>query len=384
MIFKLKLLNFENISVSIFIASLPFYTFRFIPGGFSLTHILFSLIALLGLMKILHGKLFLNKIDIGILIYLLIITSNILFNSIYDKDFEFIKIITYFICYFLFKQLYYSFKECDKQFALISGSIIGIIAFSILLFKTMLTYNIYYNTDNLMFVIYKNIFIENNLSNDFHGRQIMKSVVGEVFALYALILYALINEKTKKSIFLIPSIFVVLMESLRSYISLLSIMVKQNTNKKILTVIFALMALIIFKSAIMSTIETGIFGFSEEGIYGNERLKQIRYVINNLDFNQLILGQGFASKIDDRFYVHNFIFSSFYTLGLLGLLISCYIFFIILKKYIKLYMLHRYNNFGLFLIIPILGLLVGSTVEGVFTIPEWICLAIFNTKICSS
>jgi hypothetical protein len=80
--------------------------------------------------------------------------------------------------------------------------------------------------------------------------------------------------------------------------------------------------------------------------------------------------------------VHNFIFSSFYTLGIFGLFISCYIFFAIFKNYIKFYILHRYN-LGVFLIIPILGLLVGSTVEGVFTIPEWICLAIFNTKICS-
>lgn len=378
MLFKFNYYNFEKFLVVIFISSLPFYSFRFFSGNLSITHILFFLVAFLGFLKIFSGKFVFNKLDISIFIYIFIILFNIFIMGVYDKYYELLKIIIYFLLYFLFKQLYFSFQENDKKVVLIVGSVFGIVFFAGIVLKAVFNYGIYYNLNNLVYFVFRDLFSSMNYSEDFSGRQIMITFLGETFAFYTFVLFFLKYKKNIKYFYFLSAIFVILMHSLRSYISVFSIIFKSSFVEKFLIFLFFVVVGVVFWPTFVETFQSGIYGSSDTGILANDRIRQYLYVINNLSVKEIFFGYGFASRINDQ-YVHNFIFSSLYTMGVFGLIFSCCIMFIVTKWYIKFFVSNE-DFFGCILIIPILGLMLGSTLEGIFTIPSWLCITVFQTK----
>jgi len=104
------------------------------------------------------------------------------------------------------------------------------------------------------------------------------------------------------------------------------------------------------------------------------RLWQYEQAITLFTENPLI-GHGYGYKLDDRQYIHNFILSSAVMLGTMGLVLS---FLIFLNVCMKLYKF-KHSTF-IFLLIPIFGMLIGSSTEGLFTITSWIVLAITEVK----
>lgn len=378
MLLKLKSINLTTFVVVLLIASLPFYSFRFLPGELALPHLFLILTAFLGIFKIFDGKFVYSKVDIFIFIYLFVIIFNIFLHNIYEKNFEASKTFFYVICYILLKQLYSSYKEDEKKLILYLGSCLGLISFFFLFVIIIYKNNVYSNLDTIIFFFYKAIFENYNLADDFEGNLMMRSVVGEAFALYTLILFSLKKPGSKNYLFILSFLFVILMQSLRSYLSVFTIIYKQKLLNSIFIIFIFFIFILFFSSTVTTTFTSGVFGNSDIGLLGNTRLLQMQYVLGEMSYKDLFIGHGFASKINNM-YIHNFIFSSLYTLGIIGFFVSFGLVYSLLSSYSK-FLFFKESNLEILLIIPILSLLVGSTVEGMFTIPSFIVLVIINTK----
>ena len=75
----------------------------------------------------------------------------------------------------------------------------------------------------------------------------------------------------------------------------------------------------------------------------------------------------------------NFIFGSAFSLGLFGFVVSILIMSLLVVGYIKGIVSNDQSRYSYLLLIPILGAMVGSTLEGLFTIVSWIIIALWTS-----
>ena len=93
-----------------------------------------------------------------------------------------------------------------------------------------------------------------------------------------------------------------------------------------------------------------------------------------------LLGHGYGARLSTENYVHNFVLAGTMMMGLLGLLITAAILFYVVKSCALGLKARGGIQLPVILIIPILGMLVGSTVEGIFTITSWVAIALHEVE----
>jgi len=113
------------------------------------------------------------------------------------------------------------------------------------------------------------------------------------------------------------------------------------------------------------------------------RTTQFQLVIDSLS-DAVFLGKGYGAKLllpslGEEVYIHNFILSNFYMLGIIGLILSLLVFIRLLYQYIKA-VISPTPDYNLLLLVPLMGILVGGTTEGMFTITAWIILALTEIR----
>lgn len=86
----------------------------------------------------------------------------------------------------------------------------------------------------------------------------------------------------------------------------------------------------------------------------------------------VIFGVGYAEKVGGIKHFHNFVGGSFYMLGVAGLILSFFIYGYIFKYFIR-YARQR-NQYAIFAVVPLVGPMVSSLVDGLFGPIVWISL----------
>ena len=79
--------------------------------------------------------------------------------------------------------------------------------------------------------------------------------------------------------------------------------------------------------------------------------------------------------------MHNFVLAGAMMMGTLGLIVTLWIFLHVVKELVLGMRATTGFQTPLFLIIPILGMMVGSTVEGIFTMTSWVALALHDVSV---
>jgi hypothetical protein len=376
------------------VASLPFFQFRVFFKIFSLTHVMMGVVCFLGFIKLANKKTFkIELVDILIICYLTIAASSLAYS---DTPIVSLIILTksfiYFFCYFFLKNLFNSFSPQNKSKILFKGSLVGII-FSILFFVYYADFIDNFSGFNYTSIvkIYKSavsqsVFVHSIESiENFCSKNIMRSVLTEIFVFYFLIFISFSPSFFNKFIFGTASFFLTILTfSRRGFFSLslslfFLLIYKNNRILKIL-IAFSLILVIVSVYYIYTSNNIAYRGFSLDI---TSRLDQYQNVFESITTNRhVILGHGYASQIEinqiDR-YVHNFIFAGLHMLGIGGISIATLIFATIITLILKGFKSQEYF-FRFCLLIPLFGMLVGSSSESIFTIPAWLCLAVYDTK----
>lgn len=224
---------------------------------------------------------------------------------------------------------------------------------------------------------------------EYRSKDIMRSSLSEVFSFYFIAMMVLARYTKAKPLILcfipVNFFYVVACFSRRSLLSAVisPILLLLSSSKKlwIKVVSVSFFFILIYISVFIIASESRL---TDMGDTKNARGSQYSLAFDRIN-EKPILGYGYGAKIKvDRIegdrYVHNFIIASAYMMGVFGLIVSVCIYYYLIYGYIRGILKTFTMQYSYLLIIPIFGLTVGSTVEGIFTIPSWIIIALYTSS----
>lgn len=370
-----------------FIASLPLLSIIKFKYGISLPQILFGLIFLFGAMRVLLTNKIpsvFNELDAVIFTYL----AFTLVASIYsDSDTVVsaqLKSNAYFLAYLMFKASLSQYTIEDAVAMIRRGVLLGLgfAVGAVLLSLGMLVKNDYsfgFSYYGFTYPVIRNASEMIGLVEISKNAHVMQNPLAEIFLLYLMLLFF-----TARSKFIVNRV--------AGFACLLFIFILHSRRVILGVVIWICSQFFIFKRArflIISTLLI-VFGlavgwysvlcgagldalsslFLEDG-----RLRHYAHVINQIG-QKPITGYGYAAKGENDVYVHNFILGNLYMHGLFGGLISLLVVTVILRRWLLSIVEEKGHTGSHLLIIPLLGLAVGSSVEGMFTLGGWVALGV--------
>lgn len=386
---------FKNTDMALYvllIASLPFFSIR--PSGVTLSFplILLLVIAAYSLISlILKIKYYSNNMafDSLLLVFILIATIYYVSGGTVD-NFALVKSLTYFFVYILLKQLMIGIGYQSLINATTKGIFIGTsLYFILILYATSISGGISSIVNDLSYYgftlkIYQAISANVLSMDELQSADIMRNSIGEVFSFYFIFIFINNESRNKvirynKIIFLWVNLILVLLTfSRRAFFSIATtFFISTSSSKKIfhksLNIIAFVSVLYVF--AFVFSGESRVTNFERDN-----RLSQYSHVLGEIS-NKVFLGHGYGAKVtheNKKKYVHNFVLASWYMMGIAGLLIGLTIFLYTVKQYITPIFKNKKNNYSYLLIIPILGMSIGGTVEGMFTLTSWIIYAFYS------
>jgi len=224
---------------------------------------------------------------------------------------------------------------------------------------------------DLTFPIYRGLLTSAAGLADVSSADVMRSAIGEVFALYGLVLLLFTRRMSAWTILLLIVVGTIAwaVASRRAGLALVlgfALLAVRWRRKRVGIQLVALLAALTIG---LSVLPSYLGRFAQLG--SSQRLEQFASAVR-LIADRPLLGHGFASQVDDR-YVHNIVIGSWYMLGLVGLALSIW-----LVGYFAVHTSRaadrRAPAVGVLLLIPLIGVSVGSTVEGTFTVVGWVSI----------
>jgi len=382
-----RTLLLERLLYIVLIASLPFWSLRVFAGGVAITHVVLALILLVAILRIVSrlkiSSVF-DSLDLLLFVYLLSAFASIVYVSGDSQLFVLAKSVVYFLCYLGLKLLLWRFSVDQIIRSTVIGMVIGCGLFVSLVVVSVLQQGV----DEVMsggisywtltVNIYGGMASYLGSTKEFSSASIMRSVVGEAFAFY--FVFLLINRLRKKYLNVI-------------FLMLNAVLALGTFSRRAMVAMGASMLLVWKKSGKVWGRLLGVFviaslvGFvvfiNEDGVGRladlsvDVRASQYVEALHEIE-KRPISGYGYGTKLKDEGYIHNFILASWYMVGLPGLVISLLVFGGLIKQYMLAVAGQAQSLLAFLLIIPMIGLTIGSTVEGLFTPVGWVILALFS------
>lgn len=386
--------GYDKIGIALFsmlIASLPFFSIR--NAAFAVSPPLVMLLLITGTvflrsMLTLQLRLTFSKFDIAVVLYVAVVLINMsLVVNAEDARFGLIKTLIYVTSYFCLKQLLQNHSMANIALAVKSGVAIGTCLFLLTavacLFITghisAITKFDYYSLTKNTFISIGSVFGTGKI-DDFEGKDIMRNAVAEAFTFYFLctLIFKFKSRIANVFILLLNVVLVLCTFSRRAFHSIAVVIfggsffdqagLKRGISMALLVGSVVVGSLLIQEEPA----ESRLADFS-----GSGRADQYLEALDNFSHSPW-LGTGFGSKLERGSYVHNFVFGSAAMLGVAGLFIALYLYVFAIAQFIIGLAKPRIYNTSTLLIIPILGMTVGSTFEGLFTITSWIAFILFS------
>jgi len=371
------------------IASLPFFSVR--NAYLIISPPLFMsllVIAVVGLRAILTMKLNIRvtKLDIGIFLYIaLAVVSLMATPNVDGAKYAFFKTIVYFVAYVAMKILMDELRPEILETAIRRGVLTGTVLFGVIVaiclgmtgkYNLLLQKMNYSQTTIAIFSSIDSV-LGSDRSDSFEGKNVMRNAVAEAFTFYflATLVFQFKNLLIRNALLGVNLLFAVCMFSRRAFIGIVlgalgGTLFNQRGYRQGLAAI-----------VIIGCITICSFAFQEQNRLADSsdggRFEQVSEAIE-LFTDSPILGSGYAAKLERETYVHNFVFASAAMLGIPGLLLGLYIYTTTVFQYLLGIAKSQSYGSSILLVIPILGMTVGATVEGIFTITGWLVFAIHS------
>ncbi len=385
---------YERLIIFLFtslIASLPFFSVRNPLLGFSIPLlVLLAIAALVGLKSMLTMRMpmSISLLDIGIICYFGVIVASVsLFQNAEGAKLAMVKTGIYIGIYACLKMTLREITVEQIGIAARNGVMTGTILFFVVALGCLLAtgklqlllqgFNYHAVTRNTFLAI--DSILGSGQPDDFEGRDVMRNAVAEAFTFYFLCTTVFQFRNPMTNIFLLAMnvIFVVCTFSRRAFYAI-AIVVFGGSSRDLIGFKRAISLLLLVGSVVVTALfleenasDSRLGDFSDGGRY-----QQYYDAIEQFDSSP-IFGIGFGAKLDRGSYVHNFVFGSAAMMGIFGLLVALFIYSSTIILFLAGLLRPRPYNTAVFLVIPILGMTVGATFEGLFTVTSWVAIAVF-------
>ncbi len=385
----------------VFVAVLPFFSVARGPLGASLPLITLVVISLVVLFRmVVSGRLYrvFTTLDSLILCYVIISSVSLLVTWSETGFFALVKSTAYFFMYLGLKSHLsgYSYKDVavSTVYGVAGGTVVFLAAVVIAIFVLMgsgFDFSAGIGYDALTLPVARSISGFLGSEDIERSSDFMRNVMGEVFAFYIIVLLSGVARPGLRSISVVAvnTVFMLATVSRRAFIavsaSLVLLFSKYMDFRRraamgaggILILLVTVLAYYSFHD------DLRVFDISD-----SSRIQQYEQALSRI-YERPILGWGYGAKLVEGVYVHNFVLASAYMNGIPGLVLGLSIYFLLVMRYLSGVISSPGSGYHMLLVIPILGLSVGSTVEGIFTIVGWLCIALYdsprltgNTPMC--
>ena len=367
------------------IASLPLFPVRGLPGGVSIS--LFLMLCMFGMyfvravMTASVPAIF-SKLDLALLCYLIVALFGMVDTASPEVLFSIGKSTIYMLAYLALKMGISEIPHQRLETLTGVGVIAGTISFgAVMLFALYSTGSLSVLAGNFSYwTVTVGVFssidsVFGQARDDFTSVHVMRNSVGEAFSFYviAALVFGFRRRLTKVYMAVANTVFALSMFSRRALLAICfgvfgASMRQAGPGRKVLAGLG--MALGVAGYMFSSGADSRLTDFRDEA-------RSIQYTEAIARFAESpIFGDGYGAKLSSGNYVHNFILSGAMMMGALGLLVTVWIFGKIALDCLRGFRAERGFQTSVFLIVPLLGMLVGSTVEGIFTMTSWVILAI--------
>lgn len=328
--------------------------------------------------------------DVLLVFYLVVSWVNVREYSVLLLWFE---ALFYFLFYISLKSVLSRIKKKELVTILNNSAILGTCVFALAFFIPLA---LFLSSGNVTTFGYKEFvcpvffeyfsFFNSPINELYPQRSIMRNTFGEIFAFYLFAITVSRHSGIKTAvIFLVSLFFVFFSFSRRALIdSGVIVFSKLRGKYRIPLILFCLLVLMVGLGSSLRDTYRIVIDF--DAIGESPRIEMYGQSIRDIQDN-LFLGHGYAAKINtggkDK-YVHNFILNNLYMNGIIGgitsFLITGWCFYYWGRGLIK----RSTFNYSTVLIIPLIGLMVGGTMESIFTVTGWLAIAVFQRQISSA
>lgn len=368
------------------IATMPLFSVRLLPGGISIPLLFFLALAgvvFLGVMSSRQIPAIFSSVDNGLLFYLFAALLTLAHTANSATMFAIFKSVIYFVSYLGLKMALAGLTGEQIKLFTRRGLVIGTILFSAItvlaLQRThslgLLSQGLSYNSVTArIFSAIDTAFGQGRES--FTSANVMRNAVGESFAFYALLGITLGFRSrllTAASIGF-SILFTLGMFSRRAVLAIglgvFGIATQRGVASRRVAAIGGLFAVVLF--AMGSSGDTRLTDFSDAARTSQYSEALIRFAASPF------LGEGYGAKLEADQYVHNFVLAGMMMMGIFGLLATLAVFVAVLVDFLQSLLRPATSWTSTLLIIPLLGMAVGSTVEGILTLTGWVAIALHD------
>ena len=290
-----------------------------------------------------------------------------------------IKTLTYVAAFYLISELIGFFPRERVLRTLGQGAVIGLV---LIVAATLYSYfsqglnHVDFDYWRVTMKVFSQLAIEYFGYEEFGSPDLQRNSLAEAFVLYGIVFLSIINHKTLRFGGLAASLaMVVFLQSRRALfafvVSIAFHLVRHCRTRFQYTLLTIVLLVSVIAAA--SIVEVSASRLTSLDL-GARSVQYIEAIVNT--YHNGPWGEGFASKIDEDMYVHNLPLSGLYMNGVVGGTFATLILLWLAIRYVKA--IGSREIAAAFLIIPITGALVGSTVEGIFTLNAWLALAIYR------
>ena len=368
------------------IASLPFWPLR-VVGGLGATHLLLAAAVPLAVVRIVVTRRIAYRfgaVDLFLTLYLALAAASLVVSPVGLGLPALAKSLSYWVTFMAMAVLLHGMPLDLVKRACVAGVTSGIVLFvaaaALMIVSgqadlgSLSPNSIYWD---LAFPVYRGLLTSAGGLEDVRSADVMRSAVGEVFALYGLLVLISFRRATAFSIGLltVSATIAWAIASRRAGLALLIGFALLSVRWRRRTVGVQLLALLGLVSTAAAIVPSYLGRFGDLG--STQRLERLGVAMERIADNPFG-GHGFASQIGGQ-YVHNIVVGSWYMLGILGLALATALVVYLLARAVRAADRRR-SEAGVLLLIPFLGVLVGSTVEGTFTVVGWVSILIWSVR----
>ncbi|MAY42195.1 MULTISPECIES: hypothetical protein [unclassified Neptuniibacter] len=366
--------------------SLGFFSVKFFDTGVSVYYFVVFPYFLLGFWALVTGFSAFGICKIDFILFLLVF-----FNSTYallDVDYK-IDIIIFKTLYLFFSYMgircYLVSIENERLLSLIKGVALSVFVFFVFLLCLIVflffqleveVFGYWEMTLPMVSEIYTFFSPQYDL-NGVRSKDIMRNTYGEIFSLFAfLIFFGCFASKGKLGLFsvMISSFMVLFTFSRRAIIDFLIILAVYFRGVNALVVNnFIIISFVVFSLVVIKIFVFGDVSLTRHFyLWDTARFGMIKEVFS-VDLSSFLFGGGYGYKFGDK-YIHNFVLSQMYMFGVLGFVFSFTFFYLVTKRLCVSIFSNNYA--AIILVVPCVGMMVGSSFEGLLTPAGYLSLAL--------
>lgn len=383
-----------DVFILLYVVSLPFYSLRFTSFEVSICLVFLLLVSMFSIKNSFKAVKLTKKYLIALMGYLLIAAASVFYTGTdFGAIYVLLKTLVYVGCFVYFTHALFLLMSSKGEARVEQAVQVSVLLYSIFFIYVVFdsgawravsggfsywtfTYQVYGSMNLLLFG-----------DTGFGSADVMRNTIAEVFVVFSIVLLGRVGggRKLDQLLLMVCVLLILVTFSRRALVELSLCFAMYFYVKRSFKLVFSigLMSVLLYFSlgasgAGSSDVFSRFGNLAEDG-----RFDQFAMALSSISDN-FVTGLGYGAKLNGEKYVHNMVLASVYMMGILGGCASLYILFVLARDMLRSVFSKRQEAHAVFLVVPLVGSQVGSTVEGLFTPGGWLAISFFIVGNCFS